>query len=472
MIKKKIHLIGICGKGMSALAFMLKQKGHKVTGSDEGFYDPVASMLRKNKISFNTSHKKENIPEDADIIVIGRHAKLVPESNEEVAYAFKSGKKIESLPEELGMLANDTENTVIAGSFGKSSVTALLAWCLIKGGKDPSYFIGAVPLEFKNNAYIGKSNHFIFEGDEYPSSNWDNTSKFLYFHPQNAIIISGEHDHVNVFKTEKDYLKPYKKLVAQIPKEGLIVASIEGKNIQEIIRNAKCNIVSYSFNKKNTWHAENVNFGMKTSFELWNKKQKVTRLHTNLLGKYNIENIVGVSAFLLEKKLLSVKQLKIAVKNFKGISGRLDLKTKKSSVLVYEGFGSSYTKAKSCFEAIDLHFPDKKLITIFEPHTFSWRNGNAKKWYKDIFDTSEHVVILPPPSHGSSTHHQMSHQEITNEVKKNKRNVYMANTEKEALEILEKIVTKENIVLLMSSGSLFGLVKSVPKLMEKMFPKT
>ena len=467
---KKIHLIGICGKGMSALAFLLKQKGYTVTGSDEGFYDPVASLLRKNKINFKTPHKKENIPKDAELIVIGKHAKLLPLINEEVQAAFESGIKIKSLPEMLGELAEKTENTIVAGSFGKSTVTSLLALCLESVKKDPSYFIGAVPFGFKTNAKLGKSKHFIFEGDEYPSSNWDQKSKFLHLHPKNLILISAEHDHLNVFPTEKDYLKPYKELVSMLPKDGLLVASSKGKNINKVIKNAKCQVIFYGFDKKSMWHSENIIYGAKTSFDLFKNRNKIITLETTLLGNHNIENIVGVGAFLLEKKLITPPELQKSIKNFKGISGRLDLKTKKSSVLVYEGFGSSYSKAKSVFDSLQLHFPNKKLITIFEPHTFSWRNEGAKKWYQDIFNTSSEVILLPPPEHGAGTHAQLNFSEIIKEVKMNNERVHGAKDAKEVLTLLKKIVKKEDIIVLVSSGSLLGLTDSVPKLVEKMFP--
>jgi len=468
---KKAHLIGICGKGMSALAFMLKQKGFIISGSDEGFYNPIADLLKKNGIKFTPNYSPFNIPKDADLIIIGKHARLTPEENEEVRAAFKSGIRIQSLPEVLGELAEKTENTVVAGSFGKSTMTSLLTWCLESSKKNPSYFIGAAPFGFKTNAKLGKSNHFIFEGDEYPSSNWDQKSKFLHLRPKNLILISAEHDHINVFPTEKDYIKPYKKLISLLPKDGILVVSKEGKNINKVVKNAKCKIINYGFDKKSIWHPENITYGEKTSFDLFKNKNKIINLKTILLGNHNIENIVGVGAFLLERKLITPKELQKSVKIFKGISGRIDLKTKKSSVLVYEGFGSSYSKARSVFDALKLHFPNKNLITIFEPHTFSWRNIEAKKWYEDIFNTSSRVIILPPPEHGAKTHNQMTFSEIVKEVKKKNTNTYGIQNEKEALALLKKIVKKDDIVVLVSSGPLLGLTVSVPKLMEKMFPK-
>jgi UDP-N-acetylmuramate: L-alanyl-gamma-D-glutamyl-meso-diaminopimelate ligase len=468
---KRAHLIGICGKGMSGLAFLLKQKAFVVSGSDQAFYDPIASLLKKNGINFTPVYSPLNIPIDADLIVIGKHANLIPEENEEVKAAFMSGIKIQSLPETLGKLAEKTENTIVAGSFGKSTMTALLAWCLETSNKDPSYFIGAVPFGFKTNAKLGKGKHFIFEGDEYPSSNWDKRSKFLHLHPKNLILISAEHDHINVFQSEKDYIRPYKELVSLLPKDGILVVSREGKNIEKVVKNAKCRIVNYGFDEKSTWYPENIIYGEKTSFDLFKNKNKIINLETILLGNHNIENIVGAGAFLLEKKLITPKEFRKTVKSFRGLSGRIDLKTKKSSVLVYEGFGSSYAKAKSVFDAIKLHFPNKNLITVFEPHTFSWRNTETKKWYKDIFNTSSKVIMLPSPLSDEKTPNQMNFSEIIKEARKNRTDILVAKNEKSALALLKKIVKKDDIVVLISSGSLLGLTVSVPKLMEKMFPK-
>ena len=469
---KKAHLIGICGKGMSALALILKQKGWAVTGSDEGFYDPIYGMLKKNKIKVMFPYSAKNIPKDASLIVTGgKFVNFSPEKNEEVRITFARGKKIKSVPEVLARLAGKTENTIVAGSSGKSTTTALLSWCLINSKKDPSYFIGAAPIGFKKNAHIGKSKHFIMEGDEYPSSNWDNTSKFLHLRPKNLILISAEHDHINAFPTEKSYLKPYQKLISILPKNGLIIANSQGKNIGNVVKNAKCKTVNYSLRKKSSWHAENIIYGEKTSFDLFKNTKKIINLETILLGNHNIENIIGVSVFLLEKNLITKEELKRAVKTFKGLSGRLDLKTKKSSVLVYEGFGSSYAKAKSVFNALKLHFPNKKIISVFEPHSSSWSNTLAKKWYKNIFNGIDEIIMLPPPAYRAKNPNQMTFQEIIKEVKKHNKKTYKTENKKEVLALLKKKTKRDNIIVLVSSGSLYGLAASVPRLMEKIFPK-
>lgn len=465
---KKAHLIGICGAGMSALAILLREAGWKISGSDQGLYQPILGYLKSNKIKFYRKYSSKNIPSDADLIVIGKHTKLSIE-NSEVKRAFALGIPVKSLPETLAMLGENKKKLVVAGSYGKSTSSALIAWCLMKAKKDPSYFIGAIPIGFKRSSHLGNGMEFIMEGDEYPSSNWDNRSKFLHLNPVSLLLTAAEHDHLNVFPTEKSYIEPYKKLVSNIRKDGIIIYAKEGKNLEQILKNAKCRTVSYSLdNKKSDWRGDNIKYGLRTSFDLIHKNKKVAVIKTKLLGKHNIENIVGVSAFLLEQKLVGVKSLVSAISSFAGVKRRIELKTKNSPVPVYEGFGSSYAKAKSIFDTLALHFPNRKIIAVFEPHTFSWRNREALKWYKTIFNGVGFVILLPPPNHGKNTHDQLTQNEIYNEVKKHTL-VKKVKSEKEALVLIKEITAKGDVIALFSSGSLLGLSISVPRLVERLF---
>jgi len=221
----KAHFIGIAGKGMSATALLLRQMGVQITGSDEGFYPPVSDYLKNEKIQFAEGYRKENIPGDADVIVIGKNAKLQPESNEEVRAAMDSGKLVRSFADLLHDMTANSDTIVAAGSYGKSTCTALLAWCLRVANKDPSYFIGEITNGFERHAHRGQGSTFVLEGDEYPASNWDGRSKFLRYNAKNVLLTSATHDHINVFPTHADYLSPFRSLLGSLPSDGLLVVS-------------------------------------------------------------------------------------------------------------------------------------------------------------------------------------------------------------------------------------------------------
>ena len=468
-IPKKVHFIGICGKGMAGLAIILREKGFIVSGSDEGFYDPLYSYLVEQKINFIDGYKKENIPNDVSLIVIGKHAKLVAQTNEEVAAAYEMGVPVKSFPEVIDDLTKETDNTVVCGSFGKSSCTAFLVWTLLYTKKDPSYFIGALPYNFKNTAHQGIDKTFILEGDEYPSSNTDATSKFLYYNPKTVLLTSCEHDHINVFPTLADYLQPFEKLTNLLKDNDLLIKNLNGANIEDVTKNVIAKQVTYSLSdEKANYYARNISYGEKTVFDLYNNGNKLCTLETNQLGSYMVENIVGCGALLLEKKLVSIEQLQKACELFLGVAGRMDKKENTSSVLVYEAFGSSQSKLASSFEALKLHFPNKKIIALFEPHTFSWRNKNALSWYTHTFDDAKHVLVFEPPSHGANND-QLSLDEIVSKIRENHDSVFPFHNSNEGLEILKNIVQKDDIVLLVTSGDLGGIIPQVPKLMEELF---
>jgi UDP-N-acetylmuramate: L-alanyl-gamma-D-glutamyl-meso-diaminopimelate ligase len=460
----KYHFIGMCGKAMGTLAVMLKSQGHTVTGSDEGFYDPMLSYLKQHGVSFTTGHSAENIPEDVDYIVIGKHAKLVPETNPEVAKAFTTPEKVMSLPDVMKNLTQNKDNIICVGSFGKSTVTTLTSFILEHAGKNPSYFIGAVPIDLNDSGKLTNSNIFVLEGDEYPSSNWDESAKFMHYNPNSIILTSCEHDHINVYPTLESYLKPFQDLASILPENGLIVYAVKGAHIQEkVLSYAKnATLVSYGLNIGD-YSSDNIEYGDVTSFDLVKGGQTLVKIETNLLGQHNIENIIGVSGMLLEKNLVTTEELYNAVKNFHGVKGRLDRKISNSDIPIFESFGSSYAKAKADISAVKLHFPNKKIISIFEPHTFGWRNRLNLEWYNTVFEGCDSVYIFQPPTHGASTIDQLTQDEIVNAVKGSGiANVIAVSSKEDVYNQLKNDLTSDSLIMLTTSGNLDGLPEDLP----------
>lgn len=466
---KKAHFIGICGVGMSAVAKLLKDRGWDITGSDDGFYPPISDYLVSVGIPFGVGYKAENIPKDADIIVIGKNAKLVPETNEEVRRAYESGIAVKSFPEVLSDITEKSHNIICAGSHGKSTCASIMAWCLHNAGKDPSFFIGAIPLNLGASSHIGDSEIFVLEGDEYPSANDDATSKFLYYHASDVLITSVEHDHVNVFKTQEDFRRPFIELISGMREDGILVINNTDEEARKIIPHSRAKTITYSVDGQSDWKADNISFGESTTFDLVHKGKPVVEIKTRLIGRHNIENIVGVSAVLLERRLLTREELQDGIETFDGLVRRLDKKTKTSGIPVYEGFGSSYTKAKAAIDAMKLHFPHKRLVVVFEPHTFSWRNKEYIHHYDTIFKDVDKVFIYKPAEQGSSTHEQLSQSEIVERVQASGINVEGIRDEKNGLIIANREIGENDVVLLLTSGNLDGMVQSIPNLLESKF---
>lgn len=464
---QKAHFIGIAGVGMSATALLLKEDGWTITGSDAECYGPPRGVLERGGISYSLGYDAKNIPIDVDCFVIGRNAKLAPEENSEVRTAIKSGKKIYSFPQILGELTKGRENLVISGSYGKSTITALVAHILRRSGIDAGYFIGAEPVRTASlpaPASLGSAKQFILEGDEYPSSHDDSLAKFMHLSPRDVLLTSVVHDHVNMYPTFSDYQKPFRDLLALIPDDGIVVVNADEAGALALACESGKRVVTYGVtNETADYRATDIHYSTKTHFTLTARGTTLGEINTSLLGAHNVENVVGAVAWILERNLVSFDAIRSALADFKGIRRRLDSIAPASRIPVFEGFGSSYEKARSAIQAINLHFPHKPLIIVFEPHTFGWRNRANLQWYDDVFTGAEKVFVAPPETQGAATHDQLTQEEILVRIGNIGQSYAMPSAVCDSL-------SGNEVVLILTSGSLGGTIETLADEITKRFP--
>jgi UDP-N-acetylmuramate: L-alanyl-gamma-D-glutamyl-meso-diaminopimelate ligase len=471
---QKAHFIGIAGVGMSATAKLLKDKGIAISGSDEDAYPPVSDFLEQEGISYNSRYAADNIPRNADLIVIGKNAKLVPETNPEVAAAYASGTRIASFPEVIGDISRGKTTIVVAGSFGKSTCAAILAHaleCVADGNEErrPSFLIGAIPITPRTSARLAGQT-FVIEGDEYPSSNTDSRSKFLHYHASHLLITPLAHDHINVFPTPEDYLEPFHKLLGALPARATVVACVEGSLSERVLSKLDRPIVTYGLHAGD-FTAADIVWGEETRFTLMHRQAPVAALATTQLGGHNIQNIIGVSALLLSLELCPTDRLPACIATFRGLKRRLDRKSEGTAVPIFEGFGSSYDKARSAIAAMRRHFPEHRIVVLFEPHTFSWRNRDTLHWYNDVFSGTGKVFIYQPPSQGAATHSQVSQDEIMERVRKSGVEVAAITDIDATCREIESELNPKDLILILTSGNLGGLIGRVQGIAERKFPR-
>ena len=466
---QKVHFIGIAGVGMSAVALLMKEAGWRITGSDDaGVYGPPREILERGGIPFSLGYAPENIPADADCFVIGRNAKLAPAQNAEVRAALALGKPVYSFPEILGELTKSRENLVVAGSYGKSTTASLVAHILRHASVDAGYFIGAEPVATEwlpAPAMLGNAPTFVLEGDEYPSAHDDQRAKFLHLRPRDLLLTSVVHDHVNVYPTLADYEKPFRALLTLVPDDGLVVVCADEPNALSIVETSGKRAITYGIkNAKADFKATNIRFGAQTRFALIKGNEELGEIETALLGAHNIEDIAGASAWALARGLASFEQIRSAIIDFKGVRRRLDVIAPASSVPVLEGFGSSYEKARPAIEAMTLHFPEKPLVIVFEPHTFGWRNRANLAWYDDVFREAVAVYVAPPETQGAQTHEQLTHEEILARIG---NSAYPYENPADVATAL----SGDEVVLILTSGSLGGTIPALVEAISKKFPQ-
>lgn len=455
-----VYFLGIAGAGMSALASLLVSRGAKVSGSDDAAFPPVTTYLERLGIPYHLSFDAGQVPPDVDVAVIGSSAKLNLGQNPELAELRRRGIPLQSFAELLGGLTAERQTIVVAGSFGKSTVAALIAHLLRAAGRDPGWFVGAVPLDLPTTGAWGSDPTLVVEGDEYIVSPQDRRSKFMLYDASALIVTSLVHDHVNVFPTMADYEAPFSEVIQKLPADGRLVCARGYKSLEDIA--GRRNPVWYGLGEGPGYCGLDVRIGEVTRFDLSLPSGRRLAFSTELLGLHNIENIVGAAAMLLEEDLLSIEEIAAGAASFRGVARRLDRKTRTSRIPVYEGFGSSYEKARSAIEAVRLHFPERRLIVVFEPHAFSWRNAEALSWYDTVFEGVAEVVLMPPPEHGAEGHAQLDQAAIARRVTAAGVACRPAADAEDALKMLETSLDGRCVVLLLSSGPLGGLAQSLP----------
>jgi UDP-N-acetylmuramate: L-alanyl-gamma-D-glutamyl-meso-diaminopimelate ligase len=248
------------------------------------------------------------------------------------------------------------------------------------------------------------------------------------------------------------------------------VACLEGRLSAEFLSGVARPVITYGVHAGD-FLGSDIRYGEVTRFAVLHGNDQVAELETTQLGEHNVQNIVGVTAFLLSRRLMSGEQIAAGVATFRGIKRRLDRKSDRTSIPIFEGFGSSYEKAQSAIAAMRRHFPDRRLIVLFEPHTFSWRNRAALKWYDDVFRGARKVFIFEPAAQGATTHDQVSHGEIIARVRAAGYDADPISDPHEAIAALADSLTSDDAILLLSSGNLGGLVELVPALAERRFPR-
>jgi UDP-N-acetylmuramate: L-alanyl-gamma-D-glutamyl-meso-diaminopimelate ligase len=467
MPQMNVYFLGVAGAGMSALASVLLSEGHAVSGSDEGVFPPISAYLDSLNINYHVGFDPSLIPNGIDVAVVGGSVKLALASNPELAELIRRGVPRLSFPEFLARETASRHRIVIAGSFGKSTVTAMAAVLMREAGRDPGYLIGAAPLDLATTGHWGADAAFLIEGDEYIVGAEDRRSKFLLYAPDDLLITSLTHDHLNVFPTFESYLAPFAALIAGLAPSALLVCAHGFEAMHRLTQGRA--VVWYGLTPCPGYYADNVVIGEETTFDLATPSGARIALATPLLGAHNIENIVGAAALLLERGDVDAASLQRGVRRFRGVARRLDKKTTASRIPAYEGFGSSYEKARSAVEAIALHFPARPLVVVFEPHTFSWRNAEALAWYDAVFAGVARVLVLPPPAHGAASHDQLDQARIVARINAAGVPATPARGAADVLADLAETLAGDEVILLLSSGPLDGLARSLPAMLDERF---
>ena len=218
---RRVHLIGICGTGMASLAGLLQAAGYEVTGSDESVFPPMSTMLAARGIPVREGYRPEHLDDRPDLVIVGN---IATASNAEAVAARERAIPYLSMAEAIGHLFLEGRHAmVVAGTHGKTTTSALLAWVLHAAGRQPSFLVGGVLRNFDRSFDLGGGEEFVIEGDEYETAFFDKGPKFLHYRPRTALLTSVEFDHAEMYRDLDAVKSAFRKFVALLPADGRLV---------------------------------------------------------------------------------------------------------------------------------------------------------------------------------------------------------------------------------------------------------
>ena len=393
---KKIYLIGVCGTAMGALAGMLKDQGHEVTGSDAAIYPPISDFLEAKGISILAGPRPENLDQAApDLVVVGN---VVRRDNPEAVRMRQLGLDHLSLPQALDRyFLTGRQSVVAAGTHGKTTTAALLAWLLTTSGNDPSFLVGGIVRDFEANYKLGNGPHFVIEGDEYDTAYFDKGPKFWHYRPHWTILTGVEFDHGDIFADLKDIISVFERFVSLIPADGRLLVFAEDATAMNLAGRARCPVIPYGFGPQALIRARQVSLGPgEVSFDLERRGRFLGHFRSRLPGRHNLANTLAALGLLLEMGIDSAI-LAEGLRRFGGIKRRQEIIGQPGDVMVMDDFAHHPTAVRETLAALKAFYPHRRLVAVFEPRTNSSRRRFFQDDYPQSFHAADLVLVRQPP---------------------------------------------------------------------------
>jgi UDP-N-acetylmuramate: L-alanyl-gamma-D-glutamyl-meso-diaminopimelate ligase len=384
--KQRIHFIAIGGSVMHNLAIALKEAGHEISGSDDEIFEPSKSALAKHGLlPEKDGWFPEKIDSSTDIVMLGMHAS---QDNPELLKAQSLNRSIYSFPQYIYEHARDKQRIVIAGSHGKTTITAIIIHVLSHCRRKFDYVIGARVRGIENTVRLSADAPVIvIEGDEYLASALDPTPKFLRYQHHIGLISGIAWDHANVFPNEEEYVKQFDLFADQTPKGGLLIYCEQDPMALMIGKKERADVVEVTY--KSHPHTSDNN----GHFYLTDGKEKHA---IRIFGSHNYQNISGAKE-VLKRIGVSNEQFFEAMTTFQGASGRLEIIKESNSTTVYKDFAHAPSKVKATVKAVKEIHPSRELVACVELHTYSSLNKKFLPQYKDSLKNAQIPVVYFNP---------------------------------------------------------------------------
>jgi UDP-N-acetylmuramate: L-alanyl-gamma-D-glutamyl-meso-diaminopimelate ligase len=390
---RRIHLIGVGGTAMAALAGMLKESGFDVSGSDNELYEPTASLLRRLRIDARRGFGPGNLEPAPDLVVVGN---VITRNNPEAEALMASAIPYLSMPEALWHFFLSTRcPLMVCGTHGKTTSTSLMAQVLIAAGRDPGVLIGGVSLNLGSNYYLGAGRYFAIEGDEYDTAFFDKGPKFLHYRAQGAILTSLEFDHADIYRDLAHVKSAFRAMVQGQDNSAVLAVCADYPAALEVAAASRARRVDFGLRAGEFRAAAIRADSAGTHFDVMRGNVIMARgLLVPLWGIMNVANALGVYVLLREFGLDDA-EIARGMASFKGVARRQELVGEAAGVTVIDDFAHHPTAIAATLAALKDRYPDRRILAAFEPRSNTSRRNVFQAEFARAFDRAARVYLAP-----------------------------------------------------------------------------
>ncbi|MDB6150521.1 MAG: UDP-N-acetylmuramate [Chthoniobacter sp.] len=371
---------------MGAVAAAMRNQGYTVTGSDAGIYPPMSTFLESKGITLSEGYRAENLPETADLIVVGN---AISRGNPELEAVLNRKLYYLSLPETLKQFfLRGKHNLVVTGTHGKTTTTALLTWIMQSAGLNPAYMIGGIAKNLGQGASLHESKYVTIEGDEYDTAFFDKRSKFVHYLPELVIVNNIEFDHADIFDSLDAIKISFRRLLNIVPEVGMVLINGDDPNCIDVAENCRAQLLEVGFSPNAARHIRDVSYDAHGSeFTLLD-----TRFRVPMVGEFNVRNAaMAISAAHFYG--VSLEAAARAVAEFGGVKRRQEVRGTVRGMTIIDDFGHHPTAIAATLRGLRHQYPGQRLWALFEPRSNTTRRAVFQQSLPEALQEADGVIL-------------------------------------------------------------------------------
>jgi UDP-N-acetylmuramate: L-alanyl-gamma-D-glutamyl-meso-diaminopimelate ligase len=390
------HLIGIAGTAMGSLAGLLRAKGHRVTGSDQGVYPPMSDILDDLGIAWADGFSPTNLRPTPDRVVVGN---AISRGNPELEAVLDRGLHYTSAAQTLkDEFLRGRRVLAVSGTHGKTTTTSILAWLLESAGLDPSFLIGGVAENFGTSFRWNESPLFVIEADEYDTAYFDKGPKMWHYLPHTAVVTNVEFDHADIYRDDRAYRFAFQRFVNLVPRTGRLVLGWDTPAARDLAAESPAPVWSYGLPGEGgapgpDWCARDLEHRPEgTSLTLTRSGEPDRRIEMPLSGVFNVRNAMA-AALAATSVGASWDDIVTGLSNFRTVRRRMEVVGERAGVTVIDDFAHHPTAVRATLEAVRGRFEGRRIVAVFEPRSFTAQLRRFQSGYEAALQHADRVWL-------------------------------------------------------------------------------